>query len=230
MDGINPCALATLIFLVSYLGYTRRRPREVLITGLLFGAGVFLAYLALGLGAFRALQTLAGFSGLSRLLYPAMALGTLALGVLSYRDYNRARAGRHRDMTLRLPPRLSQLCRGVIRRAARLPGLLTLAFFLGAAVTVLELFCTGQVYLPTLMYIMGDPLLRGRACALLLVYVTMFTLPVFLLTLAAYRGLSSARAAAWAHRHVPAVKLATAGLFLLLTVYLACNSVSLFWA
>ncbi|HCU34501.1 MAG TPA: hypothetical protein DGT21_03365 [Armatimonadetes bacterium] len=56
VDGINPCALATLVFLISYLSLRQRSARDVLATGLLFAAGVFAAYLAIGIGALRALQ------------------------------------------------------------------------------------------------------------------------------------------------------------------------------
>ena len=50
IDGINPCAFTTIIFLLSYLVYLGRKKREVLIAGAAFSAGVFMAYTALGLG------------------------------------------------------------------------------------------------------------------------------------------------------------------------------------
>jgi hypothetical protein len=230
LDGINPCALATLVFLLSYLGVARRSPREIAWTGVLFAAGVFTAYLGMGVGAFRALQSLEGFTTVSRLLYPVMAGGTLLLAVYSWRDYRRARAGQPGDMTLKLPASLQGLSHALIRRSARLPALLGVAFFLGLAVAVLELFCTGQIYLPTLMYMWGDPGLRVHAGALLVLYVTMFTLPVLVLTGLLYAGSSSASLARWAREHTATVKLATVGLFLLLTAYLAYVAVGLYAA
>ena len=50
LDGLNPCAFATLIFFVSYLTLSGRKGRQVLAVGTAFTAGVFLAYLAVGLG------------------------------------------------------------------------------------------------------------------------------------------------------------------------------------
>ncbi|MCL6613432.1 MAG: hypothetical protein K6U03_02235 [Firmicutes bacterium] len=49
LDGINPCAFATLIFLLSYLILVGAHRRLVMI-GLCFAAGVFVGYLLIGLG------------------------------------------------------------------------------------------------------------------------------------------------------------------------------------
>jgi cytochrome c biogenesis protein CcdA len=49
-DGINPCAIATMIFLISFLATRKKSRREVLIIGLAYTATVFFTYLAMGLG------------------------------------------------------------------------------------------------------------------------------------------------------------------------------------
>ncbi len=224
LDGINPCALATLVFLISYLTYSKRRPREVLAAGLLFGAGVFLAYLAIGLGLFRALQMTSGISVVSRLLYPVMAGGTFILAYYSARDYLLARRGAHREMTLQLPGRLKQLAHQVIRQVGRPSVFLGLAFAAGVAISVLELFCTGQIYLPTLMYMWSTGGSRTRVLGLLVLYVGMFTLPVIVLTLLAYGGVNSRRLVELAAANTARVKLATALLFLGLSGYLTALS------
>lgn len=229
-DGINPCALAALIFLISYLTFAGRSPREILATGLLFAAGVFAAYLGVGIGMFRGLQCLRGFELASKLLYPAMAVGTGVLTSLSVRDWLRARAGSARDMTLKLPRRLVGVSHSTIRRLVGSPAFLALAFVAGLAISLLELLCTGQIYLPTLMYIASTESLRGRALALLLVYVALFTLPVLVLTVAAYVGVTSERIAQWGKRHTAGAKLALAVVFGLLTIYLVAFSLDVWIA
>lgn len=225
VDGINPCALATLVFLISYLAYSKRSSREILATGILFAAGVFLAYLAVGLGLFRALQLTAGLPIVSRLLYPTMSLGTLVLAGYSARDYWLARRGAHREMTLQLPASIKRLSHGTIRNLGRPGVFLGTAFVVGAAVSVLELFCTGQIYLPTLMYVWSTGSAPGRTLGLLLLYVAMFTLPVCGVTVLAYAGMQSKTMAALTRRHLATVRLATAALFLLLAALLAAVSV-----
>ena len=220
VDGINPCALATLVFLISYLSLRQRSARDVLATGLLFAAGVFVAYLAIGIGALRALQELEGLSTVSRWLYPVMAVGTFILAMLSFRDALRARRGQEGEMSLKLPPALTRLSHRMVRVTASPGVFLGIAFAAGVAISVLELFCTGQVYLPTLMYVWGEPGLRTRALGLLILYVGMFTLPIVALTLLAYAGTSSQSMVASARRHTAGVKLAMGLLFLALTGYL----------
>lgn len=224
VDGINPCALAALIFLISFLSFAKRGPRAILATGLLFAAGVFAAYFAVGLGMFRGLQELNGFSLASKLLYPVMATGTLVLTVLSLRDYLLARADKAREMTLKLPRKLLGLSHATIRSLIGGPWFLALAFVAGMAVSMLELLCTGQVYLPTLMYIASTDELRGQALALLVVYVALFTLPIVVLTLVSYWGVSSRSIVEWGARHTAATKLALTVVFASLTVYLAAFS------
>jgi len=47
LDGINPCAAATLVFIISYLSFLKKGAHGVLAAGLSFVVGIFLAYLAL---------------------------------------------------------------------------------------------------------------------------------------------------------------------------------------
>ena len=51
VDGINPCAFATIIFLVCCLAGMGRGRLQILAVGTSFTVGVFLAYLLMGIGA-----------------------------------------------------------------------------------------------------------------------------------------------------------------------------------
>lgn len=161
---------------------------------------------------------------MSKLLYPVMALGTLALTGLSLRDYLRARSERAEEMTLRLPKRLLRASHGAVRNLLGGPAFLGLAFVGGAGVSLLELFCTGQIYLPTLMYVASTESLRARALPLLVLYVAMFTVPVLALSMAAYLGVSSDRIRRWAQQHTATTKLALTVVFALLSLSLAVFS------
>ena len=95
-----------------------------------------------------------------------------------------------------------------------------IAFAAGVLISVLELLCTGQIYLPTLMYIWGVEGLRARAFGLLVLYVSMFTLPILAIVVIAYAGVSSDKIVRFAHKQTAGVKLGTTGLFLVLSAYL----------
>ena len=228
LDGINPCAMATLIFLISYLSFVGRSSRQVLATGLLFAAGIFVAYLGIGMGALRALHMIEDFSLASRLLYPGMALGTAILAGYSFRDYLRARVGAVSDMTLKLPKPLTKLSHSVVRGSLGPYAFLGFAFVAGLLISILELFCTGQIYLPTLMYMWSTETLRARTFQLLVLYVAMFTLPIVAFTIVAYVGASSQHLAELTRRNTALVKLGITGFFVVLTIYLGSVSFTLF--
>ncbi len=88
------------------------------------------------------------------------------------------------------------------------------AFAAGVVVSLLELACTGQIYLPTIYFVFGVPELRLHALLYLVLYNIMFVVPLIVVFALTYGGTSSARLGALAERHVGLVKLGTSALFL----------------
>jgi len=56
VDGVNPCAFTTIIFLLSVLTLLGKTRKEMFAVGVGFTLAVFLAYLLLGLGVFKAIK------------------------------------------------------------------------------------------------------------------------------------------------------------------------------
>lgn len=131
-------------------------------------------------------------------------------------------------MRLKLPRTLSVAAHGVLRRINGGRGMVALALAAGVIISILELFCTGQIYLPTLMYMWSAGLVRARGLSYLVLYVAMFTLPIVLLTGAVYAGRSTTAIARLARERLASVKPATAGLFVLLGAYLTAVSLRIF--
>lgn len=230
IDGINPCAFAALVFLLAMLSMSGRSSRQILATGLLFAAGVYVAYFGVGFGIFRGLQALTNFDLAAGILYPAAALGTLVLAVLSFRDYRRARDGNPGEMSLRLPKPLLKASHAVTRTFVRSPAFLALAFFAGLVVALVELFCTGQIYLPVLIYLSGTGTRLAEVLPMLAIYVAMFTLPVVALTFAVWAGVSSQTLREWAQNHAATSKLLMTVVFAVLTVALIGVATQTTWS
>lgn len=228
LDGVNPCAIATLIFLLSYLSFAGRSRTQILATGLAFCAGLFLAYVLIGLGYLAALRSSEGWIWGPRILYSVMAAGTLVLAIYSYRDYLKARAGAIGDMVLRMPKQFTRLGHGVIRNLSAAPAFVPLAFAAGVVLALLEFACTGQIYIPVLTSVWGMGLLRTQVLGLLSLYVFMFILPLLAITLLAYLGIGSQQLARWASEHTAQVKLATVVLFVIMTAYLLREAIIAF--
>jgi cytochrome c biogenesis protein CcdA len=225
LDGVNPCAFATMIFLVSYLTIRKRARHELLLTGIAFTAGVFVAYLGIGLGMFRLLDRWPALEAVGRWIYLVTAVICLALAWGSFADFRKARQGRLDEMTLKMPDRLAKVNRKLIREGASARGFVLASFGLGLVVSVIELACTGQVYLPTIVFVLGVPGLRTRATLALLLYNLMFILPLVVVFLLVYLGTTSQQLLAWMKRHAASVKLATGVLFLVLSGWLVYSVV-----
>ncbi|MGD9611449.1 MAG: HEAT repeat domain-containing protein [Kiritimatiellia bacterium] len=215
-DGINPCAFATIVFLLSYLQIARRDSRELLQVGGAFILGVFLAYFAMGLGLVALLDRLAFLGGLSRLVNLALAVFVLVVALLSLRDGVLCLRGRMGDMALQLPGAFKRQIHAVIRRGARQRRFVAAAFVIGLLIAAIELPCTGQAYLPTLAYMVRDDALRLNALFHLLLYNVLFIVPLVAVFLFAAFGLTHERLAALLRTHAAAVKFATAALFFVL--------------
>jgi cytochrome c biogenesis protein CcdA len=220
LDGVNPCAFATMVFLISYLSVRKRAGRELLATGAAFTVGVFIAYLGVGLGLLRFLTALPILTTVSRWIYGLTLVLCLALAWGSFADYRKARRGQLEDMSLKLPERLRGWIRHLIREGSRARNYVLASLALGFAVSVVELACTGQVYLPTIVFVLGLPEWRARAAVALLVYNVMFIVPLMVIFLLAYYGTTSKQLSEWMSRHAASVKLGTAALFLLMAGWL----------
>jgi len=226
IDGLNPCAFATMIFLVSYLSVRKRRGRELLATGAAFSAGVFLAYLGLGLGLLKFLTTIPVLSTIGKWIYGLTMLLCLGLAWGSFADFLKARQGRLEDMSLKLPDYLRGLERRLIREGSRARSFVLASFGLGFVVSIVELACTGQVYLPTIIFVLGLQEWRARATLALVVYNLMFVLPLIVVFLLVYFGTTSQQLTGWMLRRAAAIKLGMAVVFLLLAAWLGYSILS----
>lgn len=218
LDGINPCAFATIIFFLSYLQVARRSPREILMVGSAFIVAVFLAYFSIGLafhGLVELLNNQAGFRWARAAMTWLFAAFAFLVAVLSLRDGLRARRGRVQDMTLQLPAFLKNRIRGVIRTGVRSRSFVIAAFISGLIISFLELACTGQVYAPIVFKIQQGSLAAVRY---LLLYNLAFIAPLVIIFILAYRGMTSDALIRFQEKHTATVKFATAFLFLLLTL------------
>ncbi len=225
IDGINPCAFATIIFFASYLAISRRPRRDLILVGLAFALGVFVAYLTVGLGAMGLLAMVSSVRWLGLLLYGVMAAACFVLAIVSVYDSIQARRGRLHDMKLNLPDHMRDRIKGRIRAASG--AYVGAAFVSGLIVSLMELACTGQVYLPTISFMVGIPEMRAQAVLYLLVYNLMFIVPLIAVLLLTAYGTSAARFQDWFVKHAALAKAIMAVLFVLLGALLVAQLLSL---
>ena len=227
LDGVNPCAFATMIFLISYLSFRKRAGRELLATGAAFALGVFLTYLGVGFGFLKFLASLPFLNIIGKWIYGLTALLCLALAWGSIGDYRKAKEGRLEDMSLKLPEKMRGWTKTLIREGTGARRFVLSSFVLGFGVSLVELACTGQVYLPTIVFVLGIPALRVRASLALLLYNIMFITPLVCVFLVVYYGTTSEQLIAWMNKRSAAVKLGMAVLFIFLAAWMIYSIIAL---
>jgi len=215
-DSVNPCAFAAIIFFISYLQVTKRSPRQIAEVSLAFIAAVFVTYLALGFGLGEVIARLGALRWAGAVLNWVMALLTLVLALLSLHDAWLCSRGRMHAMTLQLPGLIKSQMHRVIRTQARQPRFVMAAALTGVAISVLELACTGQAYLPAIHYMLRTGNRVADAAGYLVLYNVAFVAPLFVIFGLAIGGMRSENFVRWLQRHAMMVKLVSATLFLLL--------------
>jgi cytochrome c biogenesis protein CcdA len=228
IDGLNPCAFATLIFFISYLAFTGRRGRDILFVGIAFAFGVFLTYLLVGVGLLKLVQSLSFFTSLGRWVYLLTALLCVVLAVLTFRDYLKVRQAEATEMTLKLPMGLRRRINKVIREGTQVRAFVAMAFVTGFVVSLLELACTGQVYLPTIMFVLSVPELASQAFLSLVLYCLMFILPLIVVFVLSYFGTTSQQLGEFLNRHTSTIKFATGLVFVGLALWMTWTVAPLF--
>ena len=224
-DGINPCAFATIIFFVSYLSITGRKGRDIILVGAAFTLAVFGSYLAFGIVLREILSGLIDWTGpiLRPILNGLTALLCLVLAILSFGDYQKARKGKAKDMTLRLPDRLRKWINATIRQSMKARTFVAAAFVAGIVVSFIELACTGQVYVPIILGL-STPGYRAPALVALIVYCVAFIVPLVVVFIVSYMGTSSQKLGVILNRHTATIKLITAVLFLSIGLWLVYDT------
>ncbi|UCB44894.1 MAG: hypothetical protein JSV25_11845 [Spirochaetota bacterium] len=221
LDGVNPCAFAVLVFFISYLAFTGREGRRLLWVGIIFIAAIFITYFLLGIGIFKFLHVLKRFQIIINLIYIATALVALTFAFYNITDSIKARRGDTKGLALQLSDRVKRLTHSVIRKHAGSKYIFIIAGFTGFLISLFEFGCTGQIYLPTIVYILNMPDIRYKALSFLGLYNVMFIVPLlFILFTVTFFEVNTTRIGQIFKKRIYLVKICTGGFFLFLAGYM----------
>ncbi len=230
IDGINPCAFTVIVFFISFLTMMGYKRKETALIGCGYIFAIFVTYLAIGLGCFKALYTLKTFFLISKIIYLGIGALCFFLGGLALKDYYiYKKTGKTEDMALQLPGPIKRKIHSIVGDYYRkdktvqkkaLGGLLLSAIIVGFLVSLLEAVCTGQMYLPTIVFVLKEKALRAKALSYLVVYNLMFILPLVFILVFSLAGVSSKQFEGYARKNLGFIKLAMAAVFLALGVVL----------
>ena len=200
IDGINPCAFAVLIFLLTFLLEISSTKRRMVKAGSVYILAVYITYLLAGLGLLTAIQ----ISGVSSIIVKAAAVFALFAGLVNVKDYFWYGKG----FSLEIPKSKKEVIEGWTKKA-NIPA----AIVLGFLVSMFELPCTGGVYLAVLA-MLANTVTKTAALGYLLVYNVMFILPLVAIMILVTKGMKAEHIESWRSAKKNWMRLVL-GLFLL---------------
>jgi len=207
VDGLNPCALTVIIFLVAYLAFIGKTGKETIYVGVALSVMAFLTYLLVGLGLLSFIRVISGSGTAGTWITAVVASFTALFGVVSIYDYAKMKASGEMSSTLGLTKGVTQRIHRLIREHTKTSHLVVGAAILGILITIFELGCTGQVYLPVITFVARSGGDRVKAVIYLILFSAMSTLPLVVVFLLTYFGTSNEKLAAFGRKHMPELTL-----------------------
>ena len=237
-DGFNPCAFTVIVFFISFLAFQGYRRKELFLIGAVFIFAVFFTYVLIGLGIFNFLYGIRNFWRLTRAINLLVGASSIGLGLFSLYDfYKFRRTADTNGLILQLPQAIKNRIHALIgfyyRRnrgqqdtlaKPKMYRLMLSALITGFLVCLLEAVCTGQAYLPTLVFIFKNTSLKVHALSYILLYNTMFVIPLIIVFVLALAGFTSSDFAKFTKRHLGLIKILMAVLFFTLGILLIRRS------
>jgi cytochrome c biogenesis protein CcdA len=189
IDGINPCAFGALIILFAYLSIRRKKKLDFVLSVVFYTLAVFITYLLIGLGLFNFLSRLMYFNWIQISIRYFTALIAFIFAFVSLYDAYCIYKGNNKNILLQLPNYLKDKIRVSIRENTKSGKVILSSIILGFLVSIFEFNCTGQVYLPTIVYLIKTTnSLHGYLW--LVFYNIIFILPLIICALLIYFGLT----------------------------------------
>jgi len=233
-DGINPCAFTVIVFFISFLALQGYRKRELIFIGVAFIFSVFLTYLCIGLGIFSFFYRFRGFWLVTHLLNMVIGIASIFFGIFAIYDFIKfKKTGATDQLILQLPKPIKERIHKVVgffyrkssqdKQEKSSPGLSQLivsALVTGFLVSLLEAVCTGQVYLPTITFVLKASSFKLQALGYLLLYNIMFIIPLIVIFIFALMGTTSAQFSGFLKKHLGIIKICMAILFFGLGIFL----------
>ena len=220
-DGINPCAFTTIVFFISMLAYLGKTRFQLIAVGVGFTFAVFVTYLLIGLGLLGTVKIFLVGRGVSKILTYTIACLTFVLAGWSFVDFIKfLKTKSVKSMTLGLPQSVKTRIHKIIRVGIGTRGLVAGSVSVGVLVALLESICTGQVYLPIIVFVAKSSKFRMDAIAYLVFYNLMFILPLVVILIITYFGVKSESLGNFFGRHIALSKILMTLLFLTLGIIL----------
>src|SRR6056297_84026 len=185
IDGINPCAFATIIFLILFLMSIKKKTYEIFTITILFASGVFISYFLMGLGLRKILINIYQVNNIKYFFNKIFAVLLFILAILSLYDLYNIR--KNNKYLLKLPKNFKKKINKLIRNQSNSKYIYFTSIITGFLISIIELACTGQIYLPMIHYTIKKGSVSGYLY--LVIYNLFFILPLIIIGFLVFKGM-----------------------------------------
>jgi cytochrome c biogenesis protein CcdA/glutaredoxin len=225
LAGFNPCGISMLLMLLSILLTAQS---GVLRNGILYIVAKLITYFGIGVGTYFAVSAV--FSeeliSITRIFIIVVAGIVLILAVLNFVDFRNVRRKQYGKIHMQLPVTLRTFNHHMIKKMGNVSEKFVplLAFGLGIVISFGEFFCTGQIYMASILY-----MLRSHSKSMLqilsmfVVYVGAMMLPTIIVLLVIYKTRTTNAVSEFMLRRMDFIKLFNAILFFMFFIYLVAG-------
>ena len=222
INGVNPCGASMLLMLLAAIAMSGR---SVIKTGCAYLAGKFAAYCAMGLGLYKLFMAIGQdiFFSISNVLTWIFAAVFFIFAILYLVDFVNVKRKQYGKIRMQLPTALRKWNHERIEKASKINAkwMIPAAVVLGIVISAGEFFCTGQVYLAAILYMMKmQQEMKLQTNAAFIVYVTAMCIPSFLIVLVIEKTKNVIRMSNKTLEWLPAIKLVTAIVFFIFAVFM----------
>ena len=202
IDSINPCAFGVLLFLMAVL-LSMGSAKRALRSGMIYTFVIFLVYLAAGFGIMSAIGSINSLGTVKMVIGIIVLVGAL----VELKDFFFEGKG----PSLKIPVKAKPVLEKFVHK-----GTFPAMIILGALVALVELPCTGGIYLAILSLISESGV---RGIFYLIFYNFIFILPLVVITFLIYRGAKVDKINEWVQKNKRFMRLATG----LIMIFLALS-------
>lgn len=222
INGVNPCGASMLLMLLAAIAMSGR---SVIKTGCAYLAGKFAAYCAMGMGLYKLFMAIGQdiFFNISNVITWIFAAVFFILAILYLVDFVNVKRKQYGKIRMQLPTALRKWNHERIEKASKINAkwMIPEAVVLGIVISAGEFFCTGQVYLAAILYMMKmQQEMKLQTNAAFIVYVTAMCIPSFLIVLVIEKTKNVIHMSNKTLEWLPAIKLVTAIVFFIFAVFM----------
>lgn len=221
LNGLNPCSISMVLFLVMLLGSKIKIIKKVSIG---FCIGKVLTFVLLGSVCFQFLNQFSS-NVIFRTLNVFFIFIFLYLAIINLWDYFNVKKENYGNIKAQLPTQFRKLNHNIIRKLANKSqnskAIIFIGMLIGVIIACTEFLCSGQIYLAAIVTVIQT---NTSDIIVGMIYLTMYSIsymiPVVCVLLLIITGKKYLDISEYFRKNLAKIKLINAILFIIFTVYM----------